>query len=87
MKRLCDPRALDPARAQPHHAVATLRQRGVVGHQHQRHAALGVLGEQHVDDLLAGGFVEIAGRLVRHQDGGIGCQCTRQRDALLLAAG
>ena len=38
--------AIDPARAQPHHAIAALRQRGVVGHQHQRHAALGVFGEQ-----------------------------------------
>ena len=73
MKRLCDPRAgLDPARAQPHHAIAALRQRGVVGHQHQRHAALGMLGEQEIDDLLAGGLIEIAGRLVRHQDRGVG---------------
>ena len=36
--RPCD--ALDPARAQPHHAVAALRQRRVVRHQHQRGAAL-----------------------------------------------
>ncbi len=78
---------VDPARAQPHHAVAALRQRGVVRHQHQRHAALGVLGEQQIDDLLAGGLVEIAGRLVRDQDRRIGRQRAGQRDALLLAAG
>jgi len=53
----------------------------------QRHAALGVLGEQQIDDLLAGGFVEISGRLVRHQDGGIGASARAQCDALLLAAG
>ena len=63
------------------------RQRGVVGHQHQRHAALGMLGEQEIDDLLAGGLVEIAGRFVRHQDSRIGRQRAGQRDALLLAAG
>ena len=58
-----------------------------VGDQHQRHAALGVLGEQEIDDLLAGRLIEIAGGLVRHQDGGIGRQRARERDALLLAAG
>ena len=53
----------------------------------KRHAALGMLGEQQIDDLLAGGLVEIAGRLVRDEDRGIGRQRARQRDALLLAAG
>ena len=46
-----------------------------------------MLGEQQIDDLLAGGLVEIAGRLVGHEDRGIGRQRARQRDALLLAAG
>ena len=55
--------------------------------QHQRHAALGMLAEQKVDDLLAGGFVEIAGRLVGDEDCGIGRQRAGERDALLLAAG
>ena len=70
MKRLCGPPgcSVDPARAQPHHAIATLRQCGVVGDEHERHAALGMLGEQQIDDLLAGGFVEVSGRLVGHQD-------------------
>ncbi len=44
-------------------------------------------GEQQIDDLLAGGFVEIAGRLVGDEDRGIGRQRAGQRDALLLAAG
>ena len=78
---------VDPAGAQPYHAVAALRQRGVVGDQHQRHAALGMLGEEQIDDLLAGRLVKIAGRLVRDQDRGIGRQRAGERDALLLAAG
>ena len=46
-----------------------------------------MLGEQQIDDLLAGGLVEIAGRLVGEQDRRIGRERARQRDALLLAAG
>ncbi len=46
-----------------------------------------MFGEEQVDDLLAGGLIEIAGRLVRHQNGGIGRQRAGERDALLLAAG
>ena len=45
------------------------------------------LVNKQIDDLLAGGLVEIAGRLVRHQDRGIGRQRAGQRDALLFAAG
>ena len=52
----------------------------------KRHAALGMLGEQEVDDLLAGGLIEIAGRLVRDENRRIGRQRAGQRDALLLAA-
>ena len=43
--------------------------------------------EQQIDDLLAGGFVEIAGRLVGHQDRRIGRMRACERHALLLAAG
>ena len=78
---------LDPAGAQPHDAVAALRQRVVVRHQNERGAALDVAGEQQIDHLLAGGLVEIAGRLVGDQDGRIGRERAGQRDALLLAAG
>ncbi len=46
-----------------------------------------MFGEQEIDDLLAGGLVEIAGRFVRHQNGGIGRQRAGQRHALLFAAG
>ena len=78
---------IDAARAQPHHAVAAMRQRDVVGHQYQRHAALGMFGEQQIHDLLAGGLIEVAGRLVGHQDGWIGRERAGERNALLLAAG
>ena len=44
-------------------------------------------GEQQIDHLLAGGLVEISGRLVGDQDGGIGRERAGERDALLLAAG
>ena len=46
-----------------------------------------MLGEQQIDDLLAGGFIEIAGRLVRDENRGVGRQRAGERDALLLAAG
>jgi hypothetical protein len=42
-------------------------QRLVVGHQDQRGAGFGVHGEHQVDDLRAGGGVEVAGRLVGQQ--------------------
>ena len=73
--------------AQADHAIAAMRERGIVRDQHQRHAALGMLVEEQIDDLLARGLVEIAGRLVGDEDGGIGCQRARERHALLLAAG
>ena len=46
-----------------------------------------MFGEQQVDDLPAGGLVEVAGRFVGDQDGGIGRQRAGDGDALLLAAG
>ena len=78
---------IDAARAQPHHAVAAVGQRDVVGHQYERHAALGMFGEQKIDDLLAGGLIKIAGGFVGHQDSRIGRQRAGERNALLLAAG
>ena len=77
----------DPPRAQPHHAVAALRQRRIVRHQYQRGAALLVAGEQELDDLTAGRLVEIAGRLVGDENRRMWRERARQRDALLLAAG
>ena len=86
--RSCDRlRRFDPPGAQPHHAVAALRQREIVGDQHQRGAALRVPGEQELDDLAAGRLVEIAGRLVGDQDRRIRRERAGERDALLLAAG
>src|ERR1700733_5737745 len=78
---------IDAARAKPHHAVAAMRQRDVVRHKYQRHAALGMFGEQEIDDLLAGGLIKVAGRLVSPQNGWIGRERAGERNALLLAAG
>src|SRR5262252_6552883 len=79
--------ALDPARAQSHHTVATRGERVIVRHQHQRGAALLVASEQELDDLAAGRLVEIAGRLVGDEDGRVGRQRAGERHPLLLAAG
>ncbi len=54
--------------------------------QQQRRAEPRVLLEQMVDDRLAGGAVEIAGRLVGQQQRRAGDEGARDRDALLLAA-
>ena len=43
-------------------------------------------GEQQIDDLRAGGLVEIAGRLVGDQDRRVRRQRARERHPLLLAA-
>ncbi len=40
-----------------------------------------------LDDIASGRLVEIAGRLVGNDDGGIGRERAGERDALLLAAG
>src|ERR1700743_1871126 len=77
---------IDAARAYPHYAVAALVERGVVRHQHQRHAALGMFGEQEIDDLLSGGLVEIAGRFVSDENSRIGRERAGERDAWLFAA-
>ena len=69
------------------HAIAARREFGVVGDQNERRAALLMAAEQKLDDVASGGLVEIAGRFVGNDDGGIGRERTGQRDALLLAAG
>ena len=81
------PARLDAAGTHRHLARAARRQRRVVGHQHQRHAAFPGLAEQEVGDLPAGRLVEIAGRLVGDQHQRIGRQRAGNRHALLLAAG
>ncbi len=69
------------------HAVAPRRQRGVVGNEDERCATLAVAAEQQLDDVAAGGLVEIAGRFVGDENCRIGRQRAGERDALLLAAG
>ena len=66
--------------------VAALRQRRVVGHEHQRRAVLAIAVKQKLDDLATGGFVEVSGRLVSDQDRRVRRDRARERDALLLAA-
>ena len=79
--------SVDPAGAQPHHAVAARASAVSCVTSTSVVPRLRVAGEQQIDDLLAGVFVEIAGRLVGDQDRRIGRQRARERDALLLAAG
>src|SRR5260221_13088229 len=69
-----------------HHMSTTRSKRYIMGNEHQRGAALGVPGEQQIDDLLSGVLVEIAGRLIGHDDLWIGRKRTRDCDTLLLAA-
>lgn len=58
-----------------------------MGDEKQGHVPLGLFGKQEVGDLAACLAVEIAGRLVGDQDGGIGCQRPGDRHTLLLPAG
>ena len=58
-----------------------------MGDQNKRRAALLMAAEQKLDNVASGSLVEIAGRFVGDDNGGIGCERTRKRDALLLAAG
>jgi len=67
--------------------LAALGQPQIMGDQHQRGAAAGVELEQQVADVLAGALVQRAGRLVGEQDARPGDEGTRQRHALLFAAG
>ena len=69
------------------HAIAARREFGVMGDQNKRRAAFLMAAEQKLDNVASCGLVEIAGRFVGDDDGGIGGERTRKRDALLLAAG
>ncbi len=57
-----------------------------MGHEHEGRAAGAALLENEVHDGSPGRLVEVAGRLVRHQDGGVRRQSAGQGDPLLLAA-
>ena len=76
----------DHAVAHRDHALRDARHSPLVGHDHQRHAVLGVELAEEVDDLLAGLGVEVAGRLVAQQQRRRAEQRARDRDALLLPA-
>jgi hypothetical protein len=55
-----------------------------VRHQHHRRAHARPQVRQQLEHPLAGGGVEVAGRLVRQQDRRLGDEGPRQRDPLLL---
>ncbi len=58
-----------------------------MGDQHQRGAGLGAQAEQQVHHRIAGGLIEIAGRLIGQQQPGPRGEGAGERHALLLAAG
>ena len=58
-----------------------------MSHENERRVARALQGKQKVHDKHPVFFVEIAGRLIGNEDRRVGCQGTRQRDALLFAAG
>src|SRR5687768_994244 len=76
----------DPAIPEDHHPPGMGGDVGLVGH-HDDGLPLVVQGLEDPHDLLAGGAVEVAGRLVGQQDGRLVHQRPRDRDPLPLAAG
>ena len=77
----------DAAVGEEHDAVGERRRRRVVRDHDDRLAEV-VDGAAHeLEDLAAGGRVEVAGRLVAEDDGGPRDERARHGDALLLAAG
>src|SRR5262249_39213005 len=85
--RFCRRPRFDMSRAHVQHAIAARCQRGIVRDQNQRGAALGLAAEQKLDDLASGRFVEITGRFVGDDDGGVRRQGAGERNPLLLASG
>jgi hypothetical protein len=71
---------------QGHDTLAAPREFGVVCNKNECRSDPAMQGENKLHDLRAGFAVEISGRLVGKQDFGLGRECARQRDALLLAA-
>ncbi len=71
-------------------AMALFPERGdrvVVGDDDEAVGALLVELEEEVDDLAAGGGIEVAGRFVGEEEGGVVAEGAGDGDALLLAAG
>ncbi len=77
----------EPARGQRQPPRAARRETGVVRDEEQRRAALAIQPEHEVGDFDAGRVVEIARRLVGHQQLRLAGERAGDRDALLLAAG
>src|SRR3954447_26595448 len=67
-------------------AVAAHRKLVVVGHEHEGRAAVALQPEEQLDDLLAGGLVEVAGRLVGNENGRVRRHRTGAPATLLPAA-
>src|SRR5258707_6568578 len=76
----------DAAILETHDPLAAPCQRLLMRYQEQRRSRAFVQREQQVADFLAGGAVEIAGRLVGEQHRGPGRNGAGERHALLLAA-
>ena len=85
-RRLAPP-ARDAAVGEADDAVAALGERAVMGDEQERGAGALLQREQKVHDFGAGGLVEIAGRLVGEDEGGLWRERPGHGDALLLAAG
>ena len=66
---------------------ATLRQREIVRHQHQRRRMRAIQFEQQIADDATRALIEIAGRFVSEKNARTMHKRTRQCDALLFAAG
>src|SRR4051794_14533317 len=77
---------LDAAGAEADGAVAALREMRIVGHEHERRAAVALQREEQVDDRVAGLVVEVAGRLVGNENRRVRRDRPSNGDALLLAA-
>ena len=81
------PRLDDTAIGEAHDAVAALGERAVMGDEQERGAGALLQREQQVHDVGAGGLVEIAGRLVGEDEGGLRRKRAGHGHPLLLAAG
>src|SRR4051794_21737889 len=75
----------DPAVADHEDAVGVGRGLGIVGDEDDRLVALDAGAPECLEDLRARGVVEVAGRLVREQEGWASHQGAGDRNALLLA--
>lgn len=68
-------------------AIALPGELFIVRHQDQGRALLTLQGEHQFGDVRAGSPIQISGRFIREQQGGIAGKGPRQRDPLLFATG